>query len=145
MSERVTPERSSPGSSQLSSLMLFNRSGFLSVLSSPGRDGDGDGGHGTTVAFWPTPYTSHSPFFFTHAASHRCVYGPTVRVECSVRRHQHICPWVTENSHNHKLKKGTSQKDRVLPVYSIFIYLFNSPNLYSQQEGFTQSMLAHSQ
>lgn len=52
---------------------------------------------------------------------------------------QHICPRAT------KTLKRTSQKDQGPAMYSIFIYLFNSTNLYSPQEWFTLSSLALSQ
>lgn len=112
---------------QQPSPLTFNRSGFLSVLSSSGRDGDGDGGHGTTVAFWPV-FTAH---FYTPSHSQVCVLTYSVG---GVGRYQHICPRVTKNSHNYKLKR-TSQKDQVLPMYSIFIYLFDSPTFIHSRKG----------
>ncbi len=108
----------------------------LSSLSCPrpavqetGSESDGDG---TTVAFWP-----FVPLVYT--------LGPLAAVRMDLRKSmggvwrvkiQHICPRAT------KTLKGTSQKDRVPAMYSIFIYLFNSPNLYSPQEGFTLSAFA---
>lgn len=120
--ERATPERSSPDPSQLSSL-TFNRSGFLSFLSSPGRDGDGDGGHGTTVAFWPFFFLPPPTHLYTRSHSQVCVWTYS---KCGV--------WCVETStylslSYRKLTQIQTQKELLRRIKSfpciayLFIYL----------------------
>lgn len=86
--------------------------------------------------FWWTRYYCSIFFFckflFTHPAIHSCVYGPKVWF---VLKMEHISA-----SGSNTLER-TSQKDQIPIMYSVFIYLLTSANLYSWQEGLTLSVL----